>query len=66
MVASLSIRPTFSLACQFQVERRKHHRPGRSWSSTSPTFHFLNAAAVVTRQGLESIGFKVILKAMDW
>ena len=27
---------------------------------------FLNAAAVVTRQGLESIGFKVILKAMDW
>jgi peptide/nickel transport system substrate-binding protein len=27
---------------------------------------FLNAAAVVTRQRLESIGFKVILKAMDW
>jgi ABC-type transport system substrate-binding protein len=27
---------------------------------------FLNAAAVVTHQGLESIGFKVILKAMDW
>jgi len=27
---------------------------------------FLNAAAVVTRQRLESVGFKVILKAMDW
>jgi len=27
---------------------------------------FLNAAAVVTRHRLESIGFKVILKAMDW
>jgi peptide/nickel transport system substrate-binding protein len=27
---------------------------------------FLNAAAIVTRQRLESIGFKVILKAMDW
>jgi peptide/nickel transport system substrate-binding protein len=27
---------------------------------------FMNAAAVVTRQRLESIGFKVILKAMDW
>jgi peptide/nickel transport system substrate-binding protein len=27
---------------------------------------FLNAAAVVTRRRLESIGFKVILKAMDW
>jgi peptide/nickel transport system substrate-binding protein len=27
---------------------------------------FLNAAAVVTRQRLESIGFKVILKGMDW
>jgi peptide/nickel transport system substrate-binding protein len=27
---------------------------------------FLNAAAVVTRQRLESIGFKVILKAMSW
>jgi peptide/nickel transport system substrate-binding protein len=26
----------------------------------------MNAAAVVTRQRLESIGFKVILKAMDW
>jgi peptide/nickel transport system substrate-binding protein len=25
-----------------------------------------NAAAIVTRQRLESIGFKVILKAMDW
>jgi peptide/nickel transport system substrate-binding protein len=27
---------------------------------------FLNAAAIVTRQRLETIGFKVILKAMDW
>jgi len=27
---------------------------------------FLNAAALVTRQRLESIGFKVILKAIDW
>ena len=27
---------------------------------------FLNAAAVVTRQRLQSIGFKVILKPMDW
>jgi peptide/nickel transport system substrate-binding protein len=27
---------------------------------------WLNAAAIVTRQRLESIGFKVILKAMDW
>jgi peptide/nickel transport system substrate-binding protein len=27
---------------------------------------FLNAAAIVTRQRLESIGFKVILKAVDW
>jgi peptide/nickel transport system substrate-binding protein len=27
---------------------------------------FLNAAAMVTRQRLESIGFKVILKGMDW
>jgi peptide/nickel transport system substrate-binding protein len=27
---------------------------------------FLNAAAVVTRQRLESIGFKVILKGVDW
>jgi peptide/nickel transport system substrate-binding protein len=27
---------------------------------------FLNAAAIVTRQRLESIGFKVILRAMDW
>src|SRR5262249_56832568 len=27
---------------------------------------FLNAAAIVTRQRLESIDFKVILKAMDW
>jgi peptide/nickel transport system substrate-binding protein len=27
---------------------------------------FLNAAAIVTRKRLESIGFKVILKAMDW
>src|SRR5207244_7600921 len=26
----------------------------------------LNAAAIVTRQRLESIGFKVILKPMDW
>jgi peptide/nickel transport system substrate-binding protein len=26
----------------------------------------MNAAAIVTRQRLESIGFKVILKAMDW
>jgi peptide/nickel transport system substrate-binding protein len=26
----------------------------------------LNAAAIVTRQRLESIGFKVILKTMDW
>ena len=26
----------------------------------------VNAAAIVTRQRLESIGFKVILKAMDW
>jgi peptide/nickel transport system substrate-binding protein len=27
---------------------------------------FLNAAAVVTRQRMESVGFRVILKAMDW
>jgi len=27
---------------------------------------FINAAAIVTRQRLESIGFKVILKQMDW
>jgi peptide/nickel transport system substrate-binding protein len=27
---------------------------------------FMNAAAIVTRQRLESIGFKVILKGMDW
>jgi peptide/nickel transport system substrate-binding protein len=27
---------------------------------------FLNAAAIVTRQRLDSIGFKVILRAMDW
>src|SRR5207245_103884 len=27
---------------------------------------FLNAAAIVTRNRLESIGFNVILKAMDW
>lgn len=27
---------------------------------------FLNAAGIVTRQRLEAIGFKVILKAMDW
>jgi peptide/nickel transport system substrate-binding protein len=27
---------------------------------------FVNAAAIVTRQRLESIGFKVILKGMDW
>ena len=27
---------------------------------------FLNGAAIVTRQRLESIGFKVILKPMDW
>ena len=27
---------------------------------------FLNAAAVVTRQRLESIGFKVLLKPIDW
>jgi peptide/nickel transport system substrate-binding protein len=27
---------------------------------------FMNAAAIVTRQRLESIGFKVILKDMDW
>jgi peptide/nickel transport system substrate-binding protein len=27
---------------------------------------WLNAAAIVTRQRLESIGFKVILKGMDW
>src|SRR6202022_3675348 len=27
---------------------------------------FLNPAAIVTRQRLETIGFKVILKAMDW
>jgi peptide/nickel transport system substrate-binding protein len=27
---------------------------------------FLSAAAIVTRQRLESIGFKVILKGMDW
>jgi peptide/nickel transport system substrate-binding protein len=27
---------------------------------------FLNAVALVTRQRLESIGFRVILKAMDW
>ena len=27
---------------------------------------FLNAAAIVTRQRLEVIGFKVILKTMDW
>jgi len=27
---------------------------------------FINAAAIVTRRRLESIGFKVILKVMDW
>jgi peptide/nickel transport system substrate-binding protein len=27
---------------------------------------FMNAAAIVTQRRLESIGFKVILKAMDW
>ena len=27
---------------------------------------YLNAAAIVTRQRLESIGFKVVLKGMDW
>jgi peptide/nickel transport system substrate-binding protein len=27
---------------------------------------FLNGAAIVTRQRLESIGFRVILRAMDW
>jgi peptide/nickel transport system substrate-binding protein len=27
---------------------------------------YVNAAAIVTRQRLESIGFKVILKGMDW
>ena len=27
---------------------------------------FINGAAIVTRNRLESIGFKVILKAMDW
>ena len=27
---------------------------------------FLNAAAVVTRNRLQSIGFKVILKQVDW
>jgi peptide/nickel transport system substrate-binding protein len=27
---------------------------------------FMNAAAIVTRQRLESIGFRVILKAIDW
>jgi peptide/nickel transport system substrate-binding protein len=27
---------------------------------------FINAAAIVTQRRLESIGFKVILKAMDW
>jgi peptide/nickel transport system substrate-binding protein len=27
---------------------------------------FLNAAGIVTRQRLESIGFKVILRGMDW
>jgi peptide/nickel transport system substrate-binding protein len=27
---------------------------------------YFNAAAIVTRQRLESIGFKVIVKAMDW
>jgi peptide/nickel transport system substrate-binding protein len=27
---------------------------------------FINAAAIVTRRRLESIGFKVILKPMDW
>ena len=27
---------------------------------------FLNAVAVVTRRRLEQVGFKVILKAMDW
>ena len=27
---------------------------------------FMNAAAIVTRRRLDSIGFKVILKAMDW
>jgi peptide/nickel transport system substrate-binding protein len=27
---------------------------------------YMNAAAIVTRQRLESIGFKVILKPMDW
>jgi peptide/nickel transport system substrate-binding protein len=27
---------------------------------------FINAAAIVTRQRLESIGFKVILRVMDW
>jgi peptide/nickel transport system substrate-binding protein len=28
--------------------------------------HFINAAASLTRQRLELIGFKVVLKAMDW
>jgi len=28
--------------------------------------NFVNAAAILTRQRLESIGFKVILKGMDW
>jgi hypothetical protein len=27
---------------------------------------YLNAAAIVTRQRPESIGFKVVLKGMDW
>ena len=27
---------------------------------------FLNAAAVVTRQRLEKVGFKVVIEAMDW
>jgi hypothetical protein len=27
---------------------------------------FLNAAAIVTRNRLESIGFKVVLKPVDW
>jgi peptide/nickel transport system substrate-binding protein len=40
---------------------------GRPVVVIHPTdIYFINAAAIVTRQRLESIGFKVILKQMDW
>ena len=42
----------------------------RSHGFTRPTnvndIPILNAAAIVTRQRLELIGFKVVLKGMDW